>query len=194
MNSDNQESGVEDLIRRLREEGTVDGRRRGEELFDEAHQRAEQHLANARLEADRILQEANAEAQRVQLAGEEAVRLAVRDATLRLRSELVEQFSQRVRRLVAQTLESHDFLQALILEVAGKSISSREQQLKVLLPEDVVGIEQLRREPEEVKEGTLSHFVLALAGQMLREGVEICERTDGATGNSHSTNERRGGD
>jgi V/A-type H+-transporting ATPase subunit E len=43
----------------------------------------------------------------------------------------------------------------------------------VLLPRDVVGLDELRHKPETLSEGTLSHFVLAVAQSMLREGVRF---------------------
>ena len=45
-----------------------------------------------------------------------------------------------------------------------------------------MGLEQLRRDPEEVKEGTLSHFVATVTKDMLREGIEIGTRDDDSSG------------
>ena len=182
MSTDKHSSGVEELIQRLREQGVAEGQSRADELFEEARRLAEQRLEDARREADEILQQAREEARQTKTAGEEAVRLAVRDAILRLKSELIEHFAERVRRLVARELKDEEFLKRLILEVGRRAAPPDETAAQVLLPKDVVGLEQLRRAPEEVKEGTLSHFVVTVTKEVLREGIEIGERDDEAPG------------
>ncbi len=173
---------MEELIRRLREQGVAEGQSRAEELFEQARRRAEQRLTEARREADEILQAAREEAARTRAAGEDAVRLAVRDAVLRLKSELVEQFSDRVHRLVARELQDEDFLQRLILEIGRRVAPPGDQDVQILLPHDVIGLEQLRRTPEDVREGTLSQFAVTVTGQLLREGIRIGTRDDDAPG------------
>jgi V/A-type H+/Na+-transporting ATPase subunit E len=182
MDTNRESSGVEELIQRLREQGVAEGRSRADELFEEARDRAEQRMEKSRREAEAILEHAREEARRTRAAGEEAVRLAVRDAMLRLKSELVERFADRVRRLVTRELSDEALLRQLILEVGGRAAPPAEKPAKVLLPKDVVGLDQLRRTPEEVKEGTLSHFIVAVTKDMLREGLEIGERDDDAPG------------
>lgn len=175
-------SGVEELIGRLREQGVEAGKAQAEELLEQTRLRAEQRLDDARREADALLQKAREEANQTKRAGEEAVQLAVRDAKLRLKSEMVEQFADRVRRLVTRELDDGDLLKQLILEIGGRSAPASGQPAKLLLPKDVVGLEQLRRDPEEVKEGTLSHFVASVTKDMLRDGIEIGTRDDQAAG------------
>lgn len=182
MSDENQASGVEQLIERLREKGVQDGKVRGDKVFEESRRRAEERLDKARREADEILQQAREEAARTKTAGEEAVRLAVRDAILQLKSELVDQFSGQVRRLVAQTTSNEEFLKQLLLEITRRAVPAEQKRMEVLLPNDVVGLEQLRRNPEEVKEGTLSHYVLSVTGSMLREGVQFRNRADNSPG------------
>lgn len=182
MSEPKESSGVEELIERLREQGVAAGRSQADELLEQARRRAEQRLNEARREAEEIVQHARAEASKAQQAGEEAVQLAVRDAVLRLKSELVERFADRVRRLVTRELEDQVFLRQLILEVAGRAAPPTDQDARILLPKDVVGLEQLRRNPEEVKEGTLSHFVVTVTKELLREGIEIGARDDEAGG------------
>jgi len=175
-------SGVEELIGRLREQGVEAGKAQADELLEQTRLRAEQRLDDARREADTLLQKAREEANQTKRAGEEAVQLAVRDAMLRLKSEMVEQFADRVRRLVTRELDDGDLLKQLILEIGGRSAPASGQPAKLLLPKDVVGLEQLRRDPEEVKEGTLSHFVASVTKDMLRDGIEIGTRDDQAAG------------
>lgn len=182
MTESKESSGIEQLIQRLREQGVAAGKSQADDLLDQARRRAEERLEAARREAEVIVQEAREEAARTKQAGEEAVKLAGRDAVLRLKSDLLERFADRVRRLVRRDLEHQGFLKQLILEVAGHAAPSPSQTATILLPRDVVGLDQLRRNPEEVKEGTLSHFAATITKEVLREGIEIGRRDDEAAG------------
>jgi V/A-type H+/Na+-transporting ATPase subunit E len=183
MTGEKQPSGVKELIQRLREEGVTAGSKQAQALLEEARVKAEDIIDQARREAELVRQQARADAQRSRTAGEEAIRLAVRDAILTLRSEITEQFAGRVRRLVAQSLDNEAFIKQLILEVVHRAPPARAVgPRQVLLPSDVVGLDDLRRNPEKVKEGTLSHLVLSLASDMLRDGVSFGNASDEARG------------
>ena len=182
MTNSKESSGVEELIGRLREQGVEEGKAQAETLMEQTRRKAEQRLDDARQEADALLRNAREEAEQTKRAGEEAVQLAVRDAMLKLKSNLVKQFADRVRRLVRRELDDGDFLKQLILEVGGRSAPSPSQSAKLLLPENAIGLEQLRSHPEEVKEGNLSHFVASITKEMLRDGLEIGTRDDASAG------------
>jgi len=179
MSAERESSGVDELIQRLREQGVAVGQSRANELFEQTRLQSEKRLADARLEADAMLAKAREEARQLRAAGEEAVRLACRDAILQLKSELIEQFSDRVRRLVTREMQDQNLLQQLILEVTRRATPPPEKSAAVLLPKDVVGLEELRRSPEEVKEGTLSHFIVTVTRELLRDGIEIGDHDDG---------------
>jgi len=71
-------------------------------------------------------------------------------------------------------LGDQKFLEKLILAVASRAIPDEtEGQVEVLLPGHLVTVEELQANPEELKEGTLSHFVLGLAADVLREGLSF---------------------
>lgn len=182
MSADKESSGVEELIQRLREQGVAEGRSQAEELLEQTRRRAEQLLDEAHREAEALSRKAHEDAERTKQAGEEAVRLAVRDALLRLKSEVVQSFSDRVRRLVTRELADQDFLKQLILEVGSRAAPPADKRARILLPQDAIGLEQLRRNPEEVKAGTLSHFVAMVTQGVLREGIELDVRDDKAVG------------
>jgi V/A-type H+/Na+-transporting ATPase subunit E len=170
-------SGVEALIERLRDEGVANGRRQADELIAEARHESEQILADAKAEAEAILRQARSEAEMVRNAGEEALRTAMRDTVLKMKGHLSTRFSEEVRRLVAADMAQETFLERLILEVAGRTRRDagldKADKIEILLPEDVVGLEELRRHPEKLREGSLSHFVLSVANGLLRDGVEL---------------------
>ncbi|MEZ6080416.1 MAG: hypothetical protein R3C56_33525 [Pirellulaceae bacterium] len=182
MTKPKESSGVEELIGRLREQGVEEGKAQADALMEQTRLKAERHLDEAKREADGLLQRARENAEKTKRAGEEAVQLAVRDAILSLKSERVDQFSDRVRRLVSRELNDGDFLKQLILEIGGRSAPDRDQSAKLLLPNDAIGLEQLRSDPEEVKEGNLSHFVASITKEMLRDGLELGTREDTSAG------------
>jgi len=166
-------SGVEALIKRLREEGVSKGQTRAQEIISEAEARAQWIVSQAREEAERIVERAHAEQARSQNAAREAMRVAARDALLSVQSDLTQQFARRVVRLVSDTLSSEEMLQKMILEVVGRTrreIDEREAA-EVILPSHVVAVDELRRDASELRDGSLSHFVLAQATEMVREGV-----------------------
>jgi V/A-type H+-transporting ATPase subunit E len=170
-------SGVDALIERLRDEGVADGHRQADELIAEARHEAERIVTEAKHEAEAILRQARLEAEMVRNAGEEALRTAMRDTVLKMKGHLSTRFSEEIRRLVSAEMAQEAFLERLILEVAGRARRDagleQAEQIEILMPEDVVGLEELRRHPEKLREGSLSHFVLSVANGLLRDGVEL---------------------
>lgn len=170
-------SGVEVLIERLREEGVNKGRQEAERIVRDAEHRAEWLVSQAQEEADRLLAAARAKSERLERSTQEALQVAARDAVLNLKTQLSAQFAAQVRRLVSHQLSNEALLEKLILELMARVREDlrldESKKIAVVLPRDVVGIEELRRRPEQLKEGTLSHFVLSVAKDMLRDGVSF---------------------
>ena len=73
-------------------------------------------------------------------------------------------------------------MRQLILEVAGRARESaaleENHDLEILLPEKVVGVDQLRRNPAELSKGRLTGMVFGLTGDMLRDGVTFSIASD----------------
>jgi V/A-type H+-transporting ATPase subunit E len=171
-------SGVEALIRRLREEGVDKGQAEAERLLAEARAEADRVLAEAEQEARTLREKIRREAEASRRAAEEALQVAFRDTVLTLKNWLLQRFSDDVERLVSAEMSDREFLQRLILEVAARvrerhGLDRETDAIELLIPEEAVEVEELRRHPEELRAGTLSHFVLARAGSLLREGVSL---------------------
>ncbi len=176
-------AGVEGLIGRLRDQGIAQGRSQAEAVVTAAQQQAADIVAAAKREADTIGIKAKEEAAKLKAAGEDAVRLAIRDATLALEGDVLKEFVTRLRRLVKGVLADPAFLQRLILEIAGQAAPAVSgKSAEILLPADLVSLEDLRRKPEEAKPGTLMHFVLSMGGGMLRDGMRFGVTDDGEAG------------
>jgi V/A-type H+-transporting ATPase subunit E len=170
-------SGVDNLIRRLREDGVAEGKAEAERIIAEARSRAAGIVEEAERKAEQTTSSARSEAEGIVKGGKEALHIAMRDTVLTLKGQLTELVSDQVRRLITKEMHQEDFLIRLILEVAGKVRSEsdldREESMEVLLPSSLIGVEDLRKDPLDLSEGTLSHFIVSVANDVLREGVEL---------------------
>lgn len=179
-------SGVEALIARLRDEGVAKGQAEAERIEQEARQRATEIHREAEAEAKQIIAIAERQAMALKTAGEDALRLAMRDTVLQLRAVLTREVNEGVRRLITAELKRETLLRRLILEVARRGCEEAGLEpgdaLEIVLPRALIGIEELRRNPLELKEGSLSHFVLAVASEELQRGVTFTVANDDANG------------
>jgi len=170
-------SGVEALLERLKNEGVNAGQEKAESIVTNAQKRAEWIIETAELEAKEILDQARKEQADLKSAGIDALQLAARDAFLKLRDTLLGSFSDEVMRVVGEQMADESLTEQLILALAG---SVREQagidkskNIVISLPENIVGVEELRQNPEELKQGNLSHYTASIAANLLRAGVSF---------------------
>lgn len=170
-------SGVEALIEKLREEGVAAGQQKAESIVADAQARAEWMLQEAQREAQLLRDKTRAECEALRIAGEDALRLAARDAVLKLRDVLLDSFSKEVLRAVGKQMADEVFLQRLILALAGRVREEAQldaaAEMVVELPAEAAGIDDLRKNPDELHEGALSRFTASLAGDLLRQGVRV---------------------
>jgi len=177
QNTEVTSSGVESLIQRLRDQGVSAGQERAESIVLDAQKRAEWIIEEAELEAQQLLDKAKNQSDALRTSGEDALKLATRDALLKLRDTLLGSFSKEVKRVVGQKMEQDAFLERLILQLAGKvreqlDLESKEN-VSIFLPNNAVGVDELKNNPEEMNVGTLTHYTASIAADMLREGVSV---------------------
>jgi len=170
-------SGVEDLIQRLREQGVEAGQESAEKIVLDAQKRAAWVVEEAELEASQIVTTARKKADELKQSGEDALKLAMRDVLLQLRDTLLKSFSQDVQRVVGKKMQQEAFLERLILQLAAKVREQldleNKEEVSLFLSANPVAVDELKNNPEELKQGTLTHFTAAIAADMLREGVNI---------------------
>lgn len=170
-------SGVEQLIERLREKAVNAGQAKAEDIVADAQKRATWLISEAEREAKNIVSKAREEADALKNAGVDALNLAARDALLRLRDTLLGSFSQEVQRVVGEQMAQQKFIEQIIMALAGqvrdKTGLDDNQQITLVLPEGIIGVEELRKNPEELKQGALSHLSASIAGDLLRKGVRF---------------------
>ncbi|MEY3963948.1 MAG: hypothetical protein RLZZ106_1203 [Cyanobacteriota bacterium] len=173
-------SGVEELITRLREQGVAAGRTEADRLVAEARAEAQRTLAQARQQAQQIVEQARTEAQTLESSGRQALELALRDAVLALKSQLMERFRGEVRQLVGEEQQKQELLEKMIVEVVGRvrEEADRSTQIEVILPRHIVGLEELSQNPQELEHGVLTRFVQLVSQGLLREGVSFGVASD----------------
>jgi V/A-type H+-transporting ATPase subunit E len=179
-------AGIEELIARLRQEGVDEGKAEAERIVAEAEERARRLLDDAETRAEAIVHNATKEAERQRAAGEEALVIAMRDAVLELKQGLAERFAEQVRGLVSEVTRDEEMLKRMVLAVAARAREESgmddDAALEIALPRSVVGLDDLRRNPEELREGSLTHFAAAAAAEMLRQGVTFVRADDRSDG------------
>ncbi len=170
-------SGVEQLIERLRQEGVEAGEQQAREIIEQAKKQADAIIQQAQSEAEKILNETHQQSRAIRQAVEDALKLATRDAIIKLRDTLLNSFSQEVARTVSQKMEDQELLVRLVIELAGTvrrtMALDQRQSLEIHLPETVMGVEELKQNPEELRQGVLSQLTSDIAEKMLRKGVTI---------------------
>lgn len=179
-------SGVEALLERLEMEGVRAGEQKAARLVADAEARARAIREAAEEEARATIEAARIEAANLARGGEEALRVAMRDAVLDLKQQLASQFKGEVSRLVTQHMRDEEVLRRLILAVAGRAAEATEVAkagaVEILLPADVIGLDDLRRDPSELRDGALGRFVLGAMGELLRQGVTFGRSADATSG------------
>ena len=179
VDADNQSQppsqGIDALIARLREQGVSAGREQAEKIVADARAMAKEIVDKAKEEAKKHIEASHKQADAFQSAGVAAIQMAMRDTILDMKSHLMQQFSSDVKRLVSRNLQDEALLRQMILEVAGRARKSVDaagaSELEIVLPEEVVGLNELRNDPDELRRGKLTHFVLGLSDEILRKGV-----------------------
>ncbi len=179
-------SGLEALIARLKDEGVSAGRAEAERMVNEAQARARAIVEKAEADAKAKLQAAHKEVEGLRRGGEDALRAAARDTVLELKDNLTRRFAEDVGKTVSDAMHDEAMLKKMILAIVGRAREEggvdQSAEVEVILPRSVVGLDDLRRKPEELREGTLTHYVAATAGEMLRAGISFGRAEDDAGG------------
>lgn len=165
MSDENQESsGVQQLIDRLHLQGVAKGKEEAAALLAEARRQSMEILDDAKRQADAMLAAAREETERTRRAGEEAVRLAGRDAILELTDELREDFYRKLHHLVQHQLEDEDFLRQMVLEITREAVSRENgDTVELVFLGDVSS--------DRYEEGSLDAFARGLAADAVRHGL-----------------------
>ncbi len=171
MESENTEvSGVQKLIDRLHQEGVDKGRSEADMLLSESRKEAASILDKANRQAEATREAAAVDAEQMKSKGEEAVRLAGRDAILSLTEELRSSFERTLQRFVQDSLQDPTFLRQLILQIAGVAVPPEtDAALNILL----LGDASDDGSDDSPGSDSLNKLAHSLAGQSLRDGLKF---------------------
>jgi len=179
-------AGIEALIARLRQEGVDEGQTEAARIVQKADARARAILEKAEAQAAEILEAATKNATNLRKGGEEALRAAMRDAFLDMKDEIGTRFADRISGMVTALTCDQEILRGLVLAVAGRSRTESgldsAAAVEIELPRRAIGLDDLRRAPEDLEEGSLAHFVAAAAADLLREGITFSRSATEADG------------
>lgn len=168
-------SGVQELITRIRDQGVQAGQEEADELVAKARRTATRLVKKAEEETAALREKTQADIESERAAAREALKLAARDTGLELQAAVVSSFERQVKGLVSSATLDGEFLKALVLVLAGRSadeyIKDKDIQLHV---SNVVFGDSDDPELEERAAGS----TLAIASDMLREGVELVPASD----------------
>lgn len=172
--------GVQELIERLKIEGIKSGELQARQIADKAQQRAKQIIADAKKEAESIENAALLNAERTKTSAEDAIRIAARDALLALKGQMTQLFRHELANQVSTEFNREEFLRQLLLEVCRKKIPELEadQNITVLLPSQLVSLEEIKSSSETSESKALTQFVMAVYRDRLGQGVEFAQSPD----------------
>lgn len=175
-----QESGVQELISRIRDDGVHAGQSKAEEIIAQARSEAARLVREATEEAQQTRDKAAAEIKSEQDAALAALQMAARDTRLQLEAEVMAAFEEHVKRLVAPVTSDGSFIRTLILVLAGQAMQEYpvDQELEILVSDLISGREEENQELDD----RIRDAVLGISSDMLREGVEIIPDRDVAGG------------
>lgn len=182
MNEQPTTSGVQELIDRLSQEGVAEGQQQAKQIVADAQRKAYSIVESAREQAADILHQAREQAQQYQSAGEDALRLAARDAVRDFRARVHDGLRQRLQELVQHQMKDADILKRMIVAIARKASEDLDdEQLEILLPAESLTEEEVRKSIETGNPDAMTQFMQGMIGEDIREGVRVSlgNRTNG---------------
>lgn len=113
---------IEAFVEKLQADGVDAGQAAAERIRTEAEQQARQIIAEARAQAKQIIAEAEAECERTRLRSETELRLAARDAVVKLRETLERALRGALSAGVDQQLNDEGFLRELLRDLVSQYV------------------------------------------------------------------------
>jgi V/A-type H+-transporting ATPase subunit E len=169
--------GVDALIERLKQDGVNAGKEEAARLIHEAEEKSNIILNTAQAKSKAMMDEAHQLIQQEKKAAEDALQLAARNMRLELRQNLIDRFTQEVKRLVHKELDNENMLRQLVFLVATDTVEQlhafKAKNIEIELPQKVMDFDEIRKNPELLEKDPLKTLVQSLTRQMLREGMSV---------------------
>ena len=167
-------SGVQELIDRLSQEGVAEGQQQAEKIVRDAQRKADEIVESARQQANEILSQSREEAQQFQAAGEDALRLAARDAVRDFGARVHGGLRSRLQALVQKQVREPKLIKRMILAITHRASEGiGDEPIEILLPSEIIAEEDARQSIEAGNPDALTQFIQGLIGEDLREGFTV---------------------
>lgn len=170
-------SGIDALVDKLKREGVDAAKQESEQILAEANAQAQQIIASAKQQAEQQLESAHQKIMLERKAAEDALKIAYRDLVLDLKGHLLNRFSEDVERLVSSSVLEPEVIKKIVIAAAGRIVDQSEIQpgteLEILLPPQVLEMDDITRDPQSAAKGPLAEFVFAIQEQILAEGIQF---------------------
>ncbi|MGR9037409.1 MAG: hypothetical protein ACU83O_12625 [Gammaproteobacteria bacterium] len=166
----NDNSSVQDLIDRIRDQGVQSANREASRILDEAEAKASRMLDDAQKEIELMRSKAAAEIESERKAALEALKLSARDTVLQLKNGVAAAFETFVKRLVTSASQDRELVKNLVLVLAGHSADEfiKDKNIQILLSDAI-----MTGKSDEKLLAMGKQAILGLSSDMLREGVEL---------------------
>lgn len=178
--------GIDALVAKLRKEGVEQAQIESEKMIADAKAKARQIIIDAQNEGEVKIKQANERIAVDQRAAQDALKVSYRDMVLDLKSHLLSRFSEDVERLVSESVQSEDMIKSLVLAAAQRIVQqadiSPQDKLSITLPESVLELEDIIKDPQQAGSDALAEFVFSEQRHLLEKGIEFSRRDDGQAG------------
>jgi V/A-type H+-transporting ATPase subunit E len=169
--------GIEELIDKLKEKGVAAGKEKAQDLINAAQVKANKIVNEAQLQSKALIEEAHQHILKEQKAAQDALQLAARNMRIELRQNLMDRFSQEVKRLVHKELDNEEMIRQLIcligITTSEQLNAFKAKNITLQLPAKALDFNEIRANPDLLKEDPLKPLVQSLTSTMLKEGMQV---------------------
>lgn len=132
---------IESFVQKLQAEGVQAGQDQAKKLLDEASAQAESIVADAKARGEKIVADANTQAEAALAQGADELKLAARDALLRLRETVQSTLEALLKQSAGDALKDNEFFVRLLHDVAvqyAQKDSLRESPVEINVDEKML--------------------------------------------------------
>ncbi|MAD44466.1 MAG: hypothetical protein CMI02_04355 [Oceanospirillaceae bacterium] len=170
-------SGIDALVARLHDDGVKAGQDEASRLVEAARRDAVRIRQQAEKDAAELLDNARRQTETERRAAEEALQVAFRDMVLDMKNQLLLRLSEIFQQRVRETIAEPEILGHMVVEaagrLAGRQAGDMQGKTRVLLPEELLGISEIRDNPEKATQGPLAELAFKLRDELLEAGIEL---------------------
>lgn len=157
--SSHHESGVDSLIKRLKSKGVDAGEKQATEIIATAQKEAKDILLKAKKSADKIVSSAEKKSIKLEKSTKEAIKIALRDSSLELKTNLQRAFINELKKIVKEEVADKKMIKKMILSIVENS--SAKDKKEILIADPI-------KDGEKIKAS-----LYGITKAMLKDGLEL---------------------